>query len=327
MARLNSLSDILFPVKEQPVFVCIKTGVGEQWASITDKKAIVNQNTGRVLGVVGRGYRLISNSEALELGYACCQAVFPETKKAEWGVATIDAPRSAGHCHIDLQHNTAALDFSLLAPRDRPEAFGPYIRVTNSYNTRRALAFNIGFQRKVCSNGLILPESIIRFSFPHSGKNIENAVQFAIARARLNQMKLSIESYMDALKQADLSGDLFASLLYAVLAIPRATPKKSEQPTEESLDLEAHIADLCTRYAGELGENAYAAFNAITDFASHPPQSRLVRRDRHSYQRRAGKWLADFAASAPAKPFDWEKYIDSLSKQADNHPGYRHGVN
>jgi hypothetical protein len=52
---------------------------------------------------------------------------------------------TAGHCFIDLVHNSAALDFTGVPVQGRPEAFGPFIRVTNSYNGLRALAFNIGF--------------------------------------------------------------------------------------------------------------------------------------------------------------------------------------
>ena len=45
---------------------------------------------------------------------------------------------------------------------------------------------------------------------------------------------------------------------------------KSREAAEwESLT--AHMAALCERYARELGENAYAVFNVITEFASRPP--------------------------------------------------------
>ena len=49
-----------------------------------------------------------------------------------------------------------------------------------------------------------------------------------------------------------------------------------------------------TRHATDLGENAYAAFKAVTEFASHPPENRCVHRDRHSLQCLAGSWLTSF---------------------------------
>lgn len=103
--------------------------------------------TGRVLGIVSRGYRLVSNRQALEWTFQCCRTVFPETDSSEWAVKAIDAPSTAGHCCLDLVHNSTILDFSLVSPEGRPDVFGPFIRVTNSHNGLRALVFNIGFFR------------------------------------------------------------------------------------------------------------------------------------------------------------------------------------
>ena len=54
------------------------------------------------------------------------------------------------------------------------------------------------------------------------------------------------------------------------------------------MKLTDHLGDMEARYSGKLGENGYAAFNAITEFASHPPANRCIHRDRHSLQRLAG---------------------------------------
>ena len=92
MPRLTQIDDVLFPVEEHPVFVSVRTESGERRLSVPDKKAIVNTKTSRVLGVVSRGYRLVTNHQALDWAYQCCQAVFPETKPGEWEVKASDAP-------------------------------------------------------------------------------------------------------------------------------------------------------------------------------------------------------------------------------------------
>jgi hypothetical protein len=97
MPRLTNLDDVLFPVEEHPVFVSVAEKAGERRLAVSDKKAIVNHTTHRVLGIVGRGYRLVSNREALDLAYKCCRTVFPETKPGEWEVQAIDAPSTAGY--------------------------------------------------------------------------------------------------------------------------------------------------------------------------------------------------------------------------------------
>lgn len=178
-----------------------------------DLQVIVNSKTEDVLGVVSRSYRLVTNREALEMAAQCCRAVFPETKASEWEVKAADAPATAGYCHIDLVHNSTALDFSFVAATDRPEAFGPFIRVTNSYNGLRALAFDIGYYRKVCRNGLILPGSIIRFKFVHSRRGIGETVNFDIAHDRLAKLKADLGDLFGTLRECKMPRADFGALV------------------------------------------------------------------------------------------------------------------
>jgi hypothetical protein len=69
------------------------------------------------------------------------------TSSSEWEAKAVDAPSTGGHCCIDLVHNSTILDFSLVSPAGRPDVFGPFIRVTNSYNGLRALAFDIRWKK------------------------------------------------------------------------------------------------------------------------------------------------------------------------------------
>lgn len=189
MPRLTNLDDVLFPVEEHPVFVSVTDKSTERRLAVPDKKAIVNRTTNRVLGVMSRDYRLVSNAEALDMAYKCCRTLFPETKPGEWEVKAIDAPSTAGYCHLDLLHNSTALDFNAVPAAQRPELFGPFIRVTNSYNGLRALRFDIGFYRKVCKNGLIIPDVIIRFEFPHLHRDIGKTIEFKVAHEQLAKFR------------------------------------------------------------------------------------------------------------------------------------------
>ena len=44
-----------------------------------------------------------------------------------------------------------------------------------------------------------------------------------------------------------------------------------------------------------------------------PPDNMWVRRDRHSLQRLAGKWLAEFTEDCKRKPFDLAAYVRRLA--------------
>lgn len=313
MSRLTRIDDLLFPVKEYPVFANIKTQSSERQIPVPDKKALINTKTNRVLGVVSRGYRLVTNSEALDLAHECCIKVFPETKASEWIVDVSDAPQSGGHCFFDLLHKTAKLDFSSVSPNNRPDTFGPFIRVTNSYNGLRALTFDIGFYRKVCKNGLIVPKSIIRFKFTHLQRDIGNQITFEINHDQLSKLKSDFNDYFGVLLKCAVPYSDFNPLLQGVLRIhkPKDIEKKYKL-ADDWKNLSIHLNDLCKKYSEDLGENAYSAFNAITDFASHPLENRCIHRERHSFQRLAGEWLSEFHNVCSAKDFKLSEYLVKL---------------
>ena len=319
MPRLTQLDDVLFPVEEHPIFVSLRTEAGERRLPVPEKKAIVNVKTGRVLGVVGRNYRMVPNREALDWADQCCRTVFPETKPGEWEVKACDAPATGGHCFIDLLHNSTALDFSFVPAENRPEAFGPFIRVTNSYNGLRALAFDIGFFRKVCKNGMILPQSIIRFKFTHQQRYIGETIRFEIAHERLSKLKASFTEYLGALRDFEIPRADFESLFCGVLLIREPKDIKPDSPVAKDWNaLTRHLNGLCARYLDDLGENAYAVFNAVTEFASHPPENRCVHRDRHSFQRLAGDWLSKFSQECRQPGFTLPDYLEKLAKTNGN---------
>ncbi len=316
MPRLTQLEELLFPVTEHPVFVNVPTKSGERRLSVPDKKAIVNTQNYRVLGVVSRGYRLVTNREALKWAYECCSIAYPETKPGEWAVTASDAPQTGGHCFIDLMHNSTRLDFSFVPAKDKPDAFGPFIRVTNSYNGLRALSFDIGFFRKVCKNGMILPQSIISFKFNHLQRDISEKIRFEIDNKKLSALKASFNDYFAGLQACRMPRAYFEPLVCGALLIhePKRMCEGPKKIIEDWTALNRHLNALCDHYFMELGDNAYAAFNAITDFASNPPENCCVHRERNSFQRLAGVWLSTFNQECRKDNFEILEYFGRLAK-------------
>jgi hypothetical protein len=201
-------------------------------------------------------------------------------------------------------------------PSERPEAFGPFVRVTNSYNGVRALRFEIGMSRKVCQNGLMLPDALIHFRFNHARQDIGQCINFAVDHRRLAESRSHFIAYMNALRACKTPRVLFHSLVMTALNVRRPATVKPGTPAAECWDmLDEHVEKLNEAYATELGENAYAVFNVITDLASHPPESRFFRREHHGLQRLAGKWLVSFSKRCREPNFSLVTFLGELANQ------------
>ena len=310
MPRLHELKDVMFEVATRPLFV----NIDNREMQVRDSQAIVEIPSGRVVSVVGRGYRLVSHAEALGLAHDCARSAFPETRPGEWQVASVDAPSTGGTCFIDLAHNSAALDFSGLAAAEKPEVYGPFVRVTNSYNRTRALCFDIGYSRKVCKNGLILRSSLISFKMSHRLREIREAVKFEIAHDRLAKQKQEFQVFLGRLRACPVPSTAIAGFASDVLGFkaPPADQRSTEADRAAWESLRQVVAAASQRYEQDLGANAYAVLNVVTELASRPPDNTLVRRDRHALQRRAGEWTSDFSSKCAEEMFDLGSYLASL---------------
>jgi len=311
---VQHVQDLLFPIEEHPVFVSVKLDGGERRLPVPERKAIINAATQRVLGIVGRDYLVVTNQQALDLGRQCCKALFPDTSAAEWQVDAVDAPRTASYCHIDLVHNSGAVDFSWVPAKARPEVFGPFIRITNSYNLLRALVFDVGFHRKVCRNGLIVPQTVVRFRFSHERRQLRD-IRFDVHREELATVTRTFRESMSGLAECPIPKELFPSLVCGVLCI--RPPDGGSAATTAALKAWHALTDEITassvQYIAELGPNAYSLLNTITDFASLPPENLWIRRDRHALQRLVGSWLAHLQTECRKSDFDITAHVKKLT--------------
>lgn len=307
--RLELLEDITFPVELQPLFTRFK---GRE-VPVRDSLAVVHSQGSYPLGVVSKEYRLITNGEALDFGIRCSLAAFPETRPDEWTVAAVDAPSTGSYCFIDLAHNSAALDFSGVPADRKPDAFGPFVRVTNSYNRTRALRFDIGYFRKVCRNGLILQDTLIHFSLNHQKRRIGEQILFEIDQDKLTKDREAFQKFLRGLLAIEVQESQAAVITEHTLGFKAPSRQVTASQLQAWMELRQHVSQTCRRYIQEGGANAYALMNAITDLSSRPPASPHVRRDKHSLQKRAGAWLADFVTKAALPQFDVSQYIKDLN--------------
>ncbi|MFZ4594969.1 MAG: DUF932 domain-containing protein [Verrucomicrobiaceae bacterium] len=307
MIRETSVHDLLFDVDQVPVEAVVGSNGSTRRISIPGKKALVNKGTGLVLGVVSRDYRVVTNQEAVNLARDVCEKAFPGLSSVEWEAQRASAPRTLSYAFIDLMHKTHVLNYwDSEIKKDDP--FTPFLRVTNSFNGARALRFDIGFMRKHCSNGVIFEEEVATIKASHSKEALAQ-LKIEITSRSLPQMWDEFSKFLTSVRSISMDTDQSTLALNTVLRLPESKPEDKKARAE---GLQALSLDLSTRLAGyqkELGPNAYAVFNTLTDIAARPPDSSYFQTGRDTIEKRSGRWLKELAHRSQNAGFDLNAWL------------------
>ncbi len=302
----------LFDVITAPVEVPVRSGGEVKHVRVPSKKALVAADTGEVVGIVGKDYRIVTNHEALELCRKLCTQVFPGSTPGEWELSDASGTKNRGRVSLDLKHRTHVMNL-WDNPDGTSEVHTPFLRVTNSYNGRRALRFDFGFMRRHCSNGLIFEEKVATVTAAHTKDAIAN-LDLTRAVRDFEDLAADFTACLGTLRGIALTDAESLEIVRAVLALPVAREELSRRTKEAIERIDSDLATRDARHRQEIGGNAYAAFNTMTDFATRPPVSFLIRRDRAALQGRAGSWLKSFYEAAGRPGFTVPGHLESLRK-------------
>ena len=310
----DGLHSVMFPVREVKVYAETEPGRRDR---IPGKKALINDDTFRVLSVVSDRYQVLHNRTALELARKCCIAAFPNTAPAKWKVFSVEAPLTGGHCRIDLKHEGEIGGYDWSFSNNDQDGFGPFIRVSNSYNRTSVFGIRFGLVRWACTNGMVDWHSSIMIKVAHDVNEMERSIEAKINEAKFRKVLDDFRAAMEPLRSAQVPGGRFRPVMLSVLQIrkPENLPKNRESAWNS---LGEHLDRVGSRYVSEMGPTGFALVNAITDVASHPPTKvggyNFIRRERDGLQRLAGIWLADFGKIAQ-QPRSLEAYLTNPSRE------------
>jgi hypothetical protein len=182
--------------------------------------------------------------------------------------------------------------------------------VTNSFNGARALRFDIGFMRKHCSNGVIFEEEVATIKASHSKEALAQ-LKIEITSRSLPQMWAEFSKFLTNVRSISMDTAQSTLALNTVLRLPTAKP--DDKPTrKEGLNaLATHFSTRLAGYQKELGTNAYAVFNTLTDIAARPPENVYFQKDRDTIEKRSGSWLKELAHRSQTAGFDLNAWIPS----------------
>jgi hypothetical protein len=111
MKHQSSVHDLLFDVDQVAIEAVVGSNGSTRRISIPGKKALVNQLTGLVLGVVSRDYRVVTNQEAVNMARDVCEKAFPGLSSVECEAKRASAPSTLSYALIDLMHKTHVLNY------------------------------------------------------------------------------------------------------------------------------------------------------------------------------------------------------------------------
>ncbi|MCF7675035.1 MAG: DUF945 domain-containing protein [Akkermansiaceae bacterium] len=299
-----------FPIEEAPVHATVTHNGVTRNVRLPHRKALVAVDTGEIVGIVGQGYKLFTNDQAVGLCHKFCLEAFPDTRAAEWHFVDGHGPATRSWAAMDIHHQSHAMN--LMGNGGPSEVFTPFVRITNSYNGTRALRIDVGFLREHCSNGVIFEQEAATLTVPHTRQGI-HSLKVARPFDGMANLRDNFRNTLAGIRGVAIGLDDAKSLVRTVTGWPELpeSPKDWEKADQAALD-----TDLDSRlqgYFNELGANAYAAFNTLTDIAARPPHSPRFRRDRPTLERRSGAWLRDFHTASTRPGFSISGHLVELA--------------
>lgn len=302
------LDQVLYPVALQPIMAINKK---KQTSNSTSRyKAIVNLDTNEIVSVVSNNYKLLSNKEALQLAKETFATLFPKVSPDDFLPFKVIAPSTLASCHIDLVHKNVKLS----STKWEQDTWYPFLRMSNSYNRTLAFSLELGFVRKLCSNGVIFNKKTIAVKFSHDKLRIE---ELSTSFLDLQSYYEDFVTHLHEARDLKLKHEHFFLLVCKALNLnfnleskSAPTRKNEHERLEKSKNI---IHQISEAYIKEQGENAYALFNTLTDFVSHQDQYKTIRAYNitpNTYYRRTGEWLKDFLLQANKQDFKIDEYIN-----------------
>jgi len=260
--------DYRFPVKEVELAVARAAHQSKIPVPKEMAKAILRTDTNEILGIHSGKYNMVKHEDIVEgiMG----------------GVALADISRNYDH-NIRVYENGAKMKgsfvFNDLVHKD-PEV-NDIIRFKvdymNSYDGMWSIMVNAYGERLFCLNGCTSPEAVTQEKNKHtSGFNIE-ASAFQIKEAL--EVFFNQRERWDAWRKTAVTTEVVQGVFERTLAKP-TTPTLTNKVNWKQL---TRLMGNYRQEVNVLGNNKWAAYNAATDWASHPenvpnPHRVIVRR-------------------------------------------------
>lgn len=286
--------------------------------------AVVDMERSSVLSVVTNKYRLVTNKEAYEWGAPVVGSVFNQSRFEDFRCYNIRMTSKRSSCDIDLvrKNGDGVRTFNPFGDDDSWTAF---IRISNSYNKTMCLRYELGFCRCICMNGVIFSKKSVNLKIPHikDKLNEEKLIQRLHIEAEKNigviqDIEQEFVKKLNRLKSCELPRSVMLAIVCKVFGYKMTRDKKQklEGRALEKVKGFVELIDARTsEYFDNMGNNAYAALNVLTDYASFPEVvigGYLV----NNFQAKVGDWIDDYIAACDRPDFNMIDYLGKESMES-----------
>ena len=293
----------------------LQVNIGYAWQKVKDYRAVVNIDEGYVISVVTNNYHLVTNRQAYDIANHVVREMFTGASINDFECFNVVMPQSKGSCRIDL-----IMPSSKESPfGDKSDPWTPFVRISNSYNKTLKLHYEIGFCRWICLNGVIFDQKGIDVSLSHSTKISEEKIikQIKKQAGRLqsvqdmwNELKLKL----NLLREIEMTSSMALPMFCRAFNIT-IDKKEIKQPKKDELRAKAKLVKkLSEDYFKEMGNNAYAIFNVLTDYATYPDYAPNTYMTIHSNQRTVGNWADELIKKSSNNNFSMSEFIGGTAQ-------------
>jgi sulfur relay (sulfurtransferase) DsrC/TusE family protein len=301
----GNINDAFFPIKTSPVL----------WDDGLDKRIVPGQKVifdsleKRSLSVVSSKYRVVTNQEAFDWADYVIKRIFPGLSLQEFSCFHVFMPKTKSFCRIDL-----------IIPRgghspfpDIFDSWTPFVRISNSYNRTLKLKYEIGFCRWICLNGVIFNQKGIQISINHTGRIDSSIIKKLVNEAKnvegIESLWEKFDKKMVFLKRIEIPDSMALPVYCKAFKININKDELSLKQKEDWAEKATQIINSANEYFAELGNNAYALMNVLTDYASYPAATSNTTILVNAYQRKVGDWIDEIIAASSKEDFNLYDYI------------------
>jgi hypothetical protein len=239
----SDTSSVLFPVEVQSLRF---NNPAKEKEIIGDRGvAVIRKDTHKIICTASSEYQLQTHGEVLK----AVELLFKKNKIA----FTVSDVRTGGTRGNRMYVNYILPQYQFVV--HRTDKYIPFLQVQNSYD--KSLLFNLttGIFRQICSNGAIITHGVKFLTKKHVHENInleEIEINIAAWASNLGIVKLTLEK----------------------LANRKLTKKRVEEVTAKVFNRKRDLTGfvdlkLIDKNVKEVGNNEYALFNALTEYATH----------------------------------------------------------